>query len=279
MRGNMDISVAIPNYNGLEGLKILLPGLDKMDVSSIYLLDDGSTDQSVAYAKEFPRLKVIEGGRNLGPAGNRNRILQENNLGELLWFIDADMEIITRNVSEEAEKLFQDPDVGLVGGRILSLDGKSMYWNYGYDPHPVRDRIAHYYGRLGKIFENNRKVHDRIRTKACKYFFGVEIDAGNHQERVVEWVAEGNFLVRTDIFIKIGGFDENMRYHEGQDLCKRIRQMGMKVKFSPEILSKHLEIDCRDGHRTEDWSSGRRYFFRKHWGTPDRFLKNFFRLG
>ena len=46
--------------------------------------------------------------------------------------------------------------------------------------------------------------------------------------------------------------------------------MGQTIKFSPEILSKHLEIECRDGHRTEDWRSGRKYFFKKHWGTPDR---------
>jgi GT2 family glycosyltransferase len=278
MRKNIDISVAIPNYNGLEGLKILLPGLDQLELSAIYLLDDGSTDQSVAYAKKFPRLEVIEGGKNLGPAGNRNRILQEKNLGKLLWFIDADMELISPDAPNAAEKLFEDPTIALVGGQILSMDGKSMYWNYGYDPHPMRDRVANIYGHLAKKYENNKKVHDFIRRKACKYFFGVEIDSGNHQERVVEWVAEGNFLVRTDVFRQIGGFDENMRYHEGQDLCFRIRQMGRTIKFSPKIVTKHLEIECREGRRTEDWRNGRKYFFNKHWGSPKKAFKNFFRL-
>jgi len=274
----MNISVVIPNYNGQEGLKILLPELIKNDFQGIYLADDGSKDQSIAYAKNFKKINIIEGEKNLGPAGNRNRILQEKKLGELLWFVDSDMEIITKDVSNAAEKLFQDPKIALVGGQILTMDGKSMYWNYGFDPHPVRDRIANYYGQLSNKFKKNKKVHDLIRRRACKYFYGVEIDAGNHQERIVEWVAEGNFFIRTDVFKIIGGFDENMRYHEGQDLCKRIRKLGLVVKFSPEIVTKHLEIECREGRRTEDWRNGRKYFFKKHWGTPKNALKNFFRL-
>lgn len=144
-------------------------------------------------------LNIIEGKINLGPAGNPNRILQEKGLGELLWFVDSDMEIITRNVSKAAAKLFQDPRIALVGGKILTRAGNSMYWNYGYDPHPLRDRIANYYGQLSNKFKKTKKVHDLIRRRACNYFYGVEIEAGNHQERIVEWVAEVFFFVRTDV--------------------------------------------------------------------------------
>jgi glycosyltransferase involved in cell wall biosynthesis len=167
----MNITVAIPNYNGQEGLKILLPKLNNSDFQGIYLADDGSKDNSIAYARKFKNIKIIEGEKNLGPAGNRNRILQEKGLGELLWFVDSDMEIITPNVSNAAEKLFQDPKIALVGGQILTMDGKSMYWNYGYDPHPLRDRVANYYGQLSNKFKKNKKVHDLIRRRACKYLW------------------------------------------------------------------------------------------------------------
>ena len=275
----MNVTVVVTNYNGLEGLKGLLPGLIQGDYLNIYLVDDCSRDQSVAYAKGFQKVAVIEGEKNVGPSGNRNRILQEKDLGEVLWFIDADMELITRNTGIVAERLFRDPKVAMVGGLIFNRNGKPMYWNYGFEKHPLRDRVAKFYGRLGKRFEQNRKVHGFIRRRAIKYFYGVEIDAGNHQERVVEWVAEGSFLARTDIFRKVGGFDEKMRYHEAHDICKRIRQLGLIIKFSPEIVTRHLEIDCRDGGKPRDWKTGDQYFYKKHWGTPKNALKNFFRLG
>lgn len=275
----MKITVVIPNYNGLEGLKILLPKICEGNFSGIYLVDDASTDQSIAYANGFSKVMVIGGEKNLGPAGNRNRILKENDLGELLWFIDADMDMVTIHIESVAEKLFGDPRIALIGGFILNRNGRPMYWNYGYEKHPLRDRIAEFYGKLGNRYKKNTRITDLIRRYAIDYFYGLEIDAGNHQERVVEWVAEGNFLVRTDVFKKIGGFDENMRYHETHDLCKRIRSLGLILKFSPEIVTRHLEIDCRQGGKDRDWRNGEIYFYKKHWGTPRDAFKNFFRLG
>jgi GT2 family glycosyltransferase len=202
-----------------------------------------------------------------------------NDLGELIWFIDADMEMITANVNDIAERLFGNASVALVGGFIWNRNGKPYYWNYGYEKHPVRDRMARFYGELGNRYKNNRKIMDHLRKRAIHYFYGLEIGAGNHQERVVEWVAEGSFMVRTDVFRRVGGFDENMRYHEAHDLCKRIRELGYTVKFSPEIVTRHLEIDCRQGAKSMDWRNGERYFYNKHWGNPWDAFRNFFRIG
>ena len=274
----MKITVVIPNYNGLEGLKILLPKVTEQVFSGIYLADDCSTDQSVSYARSFPKINVIGGDKNLGPAGNRNRILKEDNLGDLIWFIDADMDLITDDINNVAEKLFKDPEIAVVGGQIVTLRGNSLYWNYGYEMHPLRDRFAQLYGNWANKFKENKRLHGFIRNRAIHYFYGLEIEAGNHQERVVEWVAEGNFMVRTNVFKKVAGFDENMRYHEGHDFGKRIRQLGFTMKYSPEIVTRHLEIDCREGRKPQEWINARKYFYEKHWGTPKNIITNFFRL-
>jgi N-acetylglucosaminyl-diphospho-decaprenol L-rhamnosyltransferase len=273
----MDLTVVIPNFNGMEGLKVLLPELCRRQFPAVYLLDDCSTDQSVPYAKSFPGIRVMEGDRNRGPGGNRNRILQVENPGEILWFIDADMELVTTEVLPAARRLFGNPDVAMVGGMILTRSGEPYYWNYGYEKHPIRDGMASFYGKLGNRFRGNRAIWDLLRKRAIRYFYGMEIDSGVHPERTVEWVAEGNFLIRTDVFRRLGGFDENMRYHEAHDLCKRIRQAGGTVRFSPDIVTRHLEVDCRDGGKPMDWKSGERYFYRKHWGTPRDAFRNFFR--
>ena len=274
----MDLAVVVTNYNGMEGLETLLPSLCARPFPRIYLADDCSTDGSVPFAKKFPGVRLLEGDRNRGPSGNRNRILRETDLGEVLWFIDADMELVSADVQGIAEKLFLDRNVAMVGGMIMTRIGEPYYWNYGYEKHPVRDRMAGFYGSAANRFRGNKKVWDFLRKRAIKYFYGMEIDSGNHRERVVEWVAEGSFLVRTDVFRKVGGFDENMRYHEAHDLCKRIRESGYIVKFTPEIVTRHLEIECRDGKKPRDWKKGERYFYKKHWGTPRDAFRNFFRI-
>ncbi|MDO8639069.1 MAG: glycosyltransferase [Candidatus Daviesbacteria bacterium] len=82
----MKITLAIPNYNGLENLKILIPEVLKEGFEQIYVLDDKSTDDSINYlTKHFPQIKVIKGEINLGPAGNR---ILEQSYGEIIMFLD-----------------------------------------------------------------------------------------------------------------------------------------------------------------------------------------------
>ncbi|HUS87812.1 MAG TPA: hypothetical protein VMW91_00330, partial [Desulfosporosinus sp.] len=66
--------------------------------------------------------------------------------------------------------------------------------------------------------------------------------------------------------------------HEAHDLGKRIRRLGFKIKYSPEIVTRHLEIECREGRKTQEMRQSRKYFYKKHWGNPQNVFKNFFRL-
>jgi GT2 family glycosyltransferase len=84
--------------------------------------------------------------------------------------------------------------------------------------------------------------------------------------RQVDWVSEGLFAVRADIFQKIGGFDESFRYHSGQDLGLRVAEAGFEVRFEPGIAVRHLELDVRGDSRPVDHREGAFLFYAKHWG-------------
>jgi hypothetical protein len=220
----MDLTVVVTNYNGMEGLETHFPALcgrPSPDLHGGRLLDGRERP-----VREGTRQgSVLEGERNLGRREPEQEYCEKRKQGRD-WFIDADMELIYRGRPWRTERLFLDPEVGMVGGMILTRIGEPYYWNYGYEKHPVRDRIAGFYGGLANQFRGNQKVWNFLRKRAIKYLYGMEIDSGDHRERVVEWVAEGSFLVRTAVFREVGGFDENMRYHEAHDLCKRIREAG-----------------------------------------------------
>lgn len=57
----------------------------------------------------------------------------------------------------------------------------------------------------------------------------------------IAWVLGAGMLVRTDLFRRIGGFDEDFfMYGEDQDLCLRIRKARYEIGFIDSALMVHL---------------------------------------
>jgi GT2 family glycosyltransferase len=87
----MKVTVGIPCYNAARWIaQAIQSALDQRDVEiEVIVVDDGSTDDSVAIAKGFgDRVKVIAGG-HLGANHARNLVL-ENATGDWVQYLDAD---------------------------------------------------------------------------------------------------------------------------------------------------------------------------------------------
>lgn len=93
------ISVLVPMYNVAEYLEKCVNSIIKQTYSNleIILLDDGSTDNTLALANQFAnqdqRIRVVHQA-NAGLAAGRNRLVQEAT-GEYLTFIDSDDYVTT----------------------------------------------------------------------------------------------------------------------------------------------------------------------------------------
>lgn len=105
------ISIGIVNHNGESYLPETLRAVARLGpaVDDVLLVDSGSTDQSRALVREqFPHVRVIELGANLGPGAARNRAIQEAAHDRVL-LIDNDVA----------------PDPGSVPALDAALDGHS----------------------------------------------------------------------------------------------------------------------------------------------------------
>jgi GT2 family glycosyltransferase len=95
----------IPNYNMAEAAGNLAESLLSEEFSHIYILDDNSPEDAKAIISDRfdDRVKVVEGKKNLGAAGNRNRILQVLDeqgapLDTAIAFIDADTALMPADI-------------------------------------------------------------------------------------------------------------------------------------------------------------------------------------
>lgn len=104
LKPTLELSVIVPAYQ--EGARIranlerLLGELDQMGTSyEVLVVSDGSTDDTVAQAQlvSSPRVSVISYAVNMGKGHALARGVQQAS-GELLTFIDADMELNPREI-------------------------------------------------------------------------------------------------------------------------------------------------------------------------------------
>jgi GT2 family glycosyltransferase len=257
----MRIVAAIPNYNATNTLVALVGQLAAEKFDKIFILDDFSTNQAPLRkcAALDRRVEIILGKKNLGPGANRNRIMTQTD-ADIVFFIDADMELRTSDLLPKIEASFRDEGIGIVGYNILNKKGELMEWNFGPEMHPAKDlqaELIYYFLKLPLPGSLRR----RLIKAGGLYSDGRRLTL--LKRRRVDWVAEGCFAIRLGAFRAIGGYDEAMRYHETHDLGHRMRDSGYRVVFDPVITARHLELSVRKDRRA-DRLSARRYFMKKY---------------
>jgi GT2 family glycosyltransferase len=261
--------IAIPNYNMRESLGRLLAGLKDEEFDDIYVLDDASDDGSADYVTEsFPGVTVLRGQANAGAPANRNRLLPHLDGSELILFADADLELRSTDLAAAVRRWFTDDKLGLAGGLLVDQSERPARWNYGWTMHPVHDARGQVLEVIAGMLAPGGELHRMLRQFAIynRDTLNLEIAHSVPARRPVDWVSEGLFAVRADLFRQIGGFDERFRYHSGQDLCLRVRAAGYEVRFEPGIRACHLELDVRGERRAADYADGQYLFYSKHWG-------------
>ena len=89
-----DISVIIPNYNGIKFLEVCLSSLTSQeDILEVIIIDNASNDKSVEYIKKnYPNFILIRNERNLGFAAAINQGINAS-FGKYILLLNNDMEL------------------------------------------------------------------------------------------------------------------------------------------------------------------------------------------
>lgn len=129
----MKVSIGIPFYNPGEVFAESIRSVLNQSYSNfeLILLDDGSSDQSLAIAQSFDddRIRVISDGNNLGLPNRLNQLIDLAN-GEYIARMDADDLISENKLAQQVAMLDSDTSINLVSTGICSITDNNQVIGY-----------------------------------------------------------------------------------------------------------------------------------------------------
>lgn len=201
----MTITVAIPCFNGEKfignTIESVLAQTQKPDY--IFVIDDGSTDNSYTIISKYP-VQVIRHTQNLGLAAARNTALY-NTETELILFVDADA-YASPELIETITKIFEIGAYAGVGGRgieqqIITIED---FW-----------RSLHAAQSYGKKFKDD-----------CEYLYGLCMA---YRVNILKEVGGFDPIYRTNA--------------EDVDIGLKLTNKGYKLAYTPNAIVYHQRQD------------------------------------
>ncbi|HEY1015138.1 MAG TPA: glycosyltransferase family 2 protein [Herpetosiphonaceae bacterium] len=215
----LDATVAVVTYNHAPYIADCLRSLLALDPlpSALVVVDNGSRDGTAAIVKrDFPAVKLIEAGANLGFAGGCNLAVRSTE-SELIVLANPDLVVRPDWLAALCQPLQTRPGVGVTGGKLLYRDGV---------------RIQHAGGML--LLPLALGTHRGVGQEDRGQFDAME---------PVEYVTGAALACRRSLWEALDGLDQQFfpAYYEEVDFCTRARQAGHTVLYTPRAVGTHVE--------------------------------------
>jgi GT2 family glycosyltransferase len=247
METTKDLSVIIVNYKSEHFLDRCLSSFfnSASGLSSEVIIVNNYPPETLEKVKQnFPQIKVIVNPQNSGFGGGNNLGTKEAR-GEYILFLNPDTEIISGTVSDAVTRLRKNPELGAIGGCLITEEREIQEWSAG-------TKVTFW-----EILKNNLGIlSSRKIWKSSK-------------EVEVAWVAGTALFMSKKLFLTLGGFDEKIfMYFEDVDLCERIRKIGEKIIYYPDfkVLHKCGGSWTEEGRKKQKqkYYDSQNYYFQKH---------------
>lgn len=231
----MDLSIIVVNYQSKDKLKNCLQSLLLVDFGEIkhevIIVENNSGDRLEEMLSDFPDVKLVVSGKNLGMGGGNNLGIK-NSSGRLILIANPDLIFSRDSVKKLVECLDGDGKMGVVGPRLLNPDGSLQYscarFPRWYMPILRRTFVGWFFP--GLVDDFLMKNFDHRKSQA------------------VDWLLGACLLVRRNDFQDETVFDERFfMYCEDIDLCRRVKKRGQAVYYcaASEVTHDHVRASAK----------------------------------
>lgn len=221
------VSIIIPTRDRLDLLQRCIESIERKpayDNYEIIVVDNGSkSPETLTYLADTPHRVIHDYGR-FNYSRLNNAAAREAD-GKYLLFLNNDTEILSPEWLSAMIEHAQRPEVGAVGAKLLYPDGRIQHAGVVLGP-------------LGMAAHAHRFASP---VPGSGYFNFPNI------VRNYSAVTAACMMVRRDLFLEIGGFDEQnlpVAFND-IDLCLRLRESGHIVVYTPYAVVRHYESASR----------------------------------
>lgn len=211
-----EVSVVIPNFNGIVYLDGVLGSLERQTAKNfeVILVDNGSSDGSCHYAAEhYPWVHIIQLSDNFGFCRAVNEGIRASR-GKYVLLLNNDVEADEHFVEEMTAAIRRHKKAFSCGARMLQFHQRDLL-----------DDAGNFYCALGWAFARGK---------------GKPGDAYMKEEKIFSACA-GAAVYRKKIFERIGAFDEeHFAYLEDMDVGYRARLYGYENWYAPQAVVYHV---------------------------------------
>lgn len=203
--------------------------------SIIYIVDNGSTDQTMGVIEEKKKshnlihnISVIPLEKNIGTTKSRNialrKILTVAKERDYICILDSDTEINENAMMTLICELEKDPRNGMIGPQMYGTNGELQL--SARNIPTIREKI------LNVVSDRNlQKQQEKMQERNQKY---------ENFAYPVGYLLSACWLMRPSLLEKIGLLDEKIFYApEDAEFCIRVWENGQKVLYCPTAKILH----------------------------------------
>ena len=219
-----EVDVVVVSYNSADRLRACVEPLAATGWAHVVVADSASTDDSLGSLAGLP-VKTIPLAENRGFAHGCNAGARSGGAPYVL-LLNPDATLAPEALERMVQVAEEDPAVGAVAPRITEPDG-TLDWSQRRFPR-LRSTFAQAFF-LHRFFPLAPWTDELVR------------DTSAYEEPASpEWASGACLLIRRPALERLGGLDEGFfLYCEDMDLCKRLRDAGLDVRYEPGAVCIH----------------------------------------
>jgi GT2 family glycosyltransferase len=225
-----ELSVLIVSWNVPDVLAACLRSIQRTAgelAHEVILVDNASTDDIVGMVeRDFAWVRLIRNRENVGfPRANNQALAAAR--GRYVLFLNPDTEVGPGTLSGCVRELEQNPDVGLVGSRLVLPDG-SIQLEGGRRTYHLRHLLS-------------ESVYLHMLFPKSRWFADYRMGWWDHTDvRDVEGLAGAFMMAPRDLAVSLGGLPEDLfMYHEDASFCLRVLRAGRRIRYRGDLITLH----------------------------------------
>jgi len=239
------IGIVVITFNSEDVIDDCLDACQRVPGTLTLVVDNASSDSTVALVRARPEVRLIANGENRGFGAAANQGLTALSLPYML-LLNPDAVIV--GGLRSLERAVSLPGAGAAGGRLVDLAGSDQE-GFHVRGFPAPWTLCFEVLGVNRLWPGN-PLNRRYRPRL-----------GIIRPSKVDQPAGAFLMIRREAWQRIGGFDEQFYpiWFEDVDFCKRLREAGFTIMYVPEAVARH-----RGGHAAWKltWTSRQFYWYR-----------------